>query len=110
MRMSGFYSLANVRDYHAAVTVASEALPQPPARQAMICDISDMQIQSQEIVAAFQRVMGDVRYRQRPVAFVVASTLARMQLLRIIDGRTVAIFTRLDEAEAWLLSREAKAA
>ena len=108
--MSGFYAVDDVHRYHAAVTTASAALPQPPAEQAMLCDISAMQIQSQDIVAAFQGVMADPRYRDRRVGFVVASTLARMQLLRIIGGRTTAIFTSVTDAEGWLFDASARAA
>lgn len=108
--MSGFYTVDDVTHYHAAVVAASEALGRAPSAQVMICDISAMQIQSQGIVAAFARVMDDPRYAERRVAFVVASTLARMQLMRIISGRDVAIFTQTAEAETWLFDRTAHAA
>lgn len=110
VHMSGFYSVDDVMRYHAAVAAASDLLSQAPSAQVMLCDISDMKIQSQDIVAAFARVMGDPRYAGRRVAFVVSGTLARMQLMRIISGRTVAIFATTREAEAWLFDATAQAA
>lgn len=108
--MSGFYSPEDVKRYHAAVVAASSTLTQAPASQMMLCDISAMLIQSQEIVGAFREVMSDRRYARRRVGFVVGSTLARMQLLRIIGSRTAHVFTSTADAEAWLFDPDAQAA
>ena len=102
VRMWGFYSEADVARYHAGVVAASDSLPIAPAAQLMLNDISDMNIQSQKIVAAFQRVMGDARYAGRRVGFVAISSLARAQLSRVIGSRTAQIFASEAEAEAWL--------
>lgn len=107
IRMRGFFTLADVARYHAAVVRASDALGGPAARQVMLNDISDMQIQSQDIVAAFQRVMGDPRYLGRRVGFVAVSSLARAQLSRVIGSRTARIFATAAEAEAWLFAAPA---
>ena len=61
-----------------------------------------MKIQSQDIVAAFQDVLADPAYRSRKLAFVIAPTLARTQLLRAIGSRCVRTFDTLEEAEAWV--------
>lgn len=111
VRMRGFYTEADVIRYHAALGRATADLPQPPAAQVMINDISEMMIQSQEIVAAFKQVMSDPRYAERRVGFVAVSSLARAQLSRIIGSRTAQIFATEAEAEAWLFaSPEARAA
>ena len=102
VRMWGFYAIEDVARYHAAIDAASEELGGAPSRQRMLNDISGMQIQSQDVVAAFQNVMSDPKYRARRVAFVVASSLARMQLLRVIGSRRAELFTREVEALAWL--------
>lgn len=102
--MHGFFSLSDVDRYHAAIAAASETLNVPPAQQLMLNDISDMKIQSQEIVAAFQRVMADPRYAGRRVGFVATSSLARAQLSRILGGRAARIFATEAEAEAWLFA------
>lgn len=110
VRMWGFYSEADVTRYHAAVVAASDTLSIAPSRQLMLNDISDMSIQSQEIVAAFKRVMGDPRYAGRRVGFVAISSLARSQLSRVIGSRTAQIFASAAEAEAWLFDPVARRA
>jgi hypothetical protein len=110
VRMSGFYSLEDVERYHAAVDAATLALGGAPSRQLMLNDISGMQIQAQEIIAAFKQVVSDPRYRERRVGFVVASSLARLQLVRVIGGRNAQLFESEAEALAWLLSPRAASA
>lgn len=102
VRMWGFYTEADVTRYHAAVVAASADLGLAPSAQLMLNNISEMMIQSQVIVAAFQKVMGDKRYAGRRVGFVAASSLARTQLSRVIGSRTARIFATAAEAEAWL--------
>lgn len=110
VEMSGFFTVEDVHRYRIAIDTASRHLTAPPERQVMVNDISAMNIQSQEIVDAFRRVMGDVRYRDRRVGFVVASTLARMQLSRIIGSRTAQMFATSAEAEDWLFGSTEAAA
>lgn len=100
--LSGFYSVEDVERYHAAVDEASIALGGPPSRQRMICDVTEMRIQAQDVVAAFQKVMGDPKYRARRVAFVVASSLARMQVQRVAGNRDTQLFDNAGEALEWL--------
>lgn len=108
--MSGFYSVEDVQRYHAAVDEASIALGGPPSRQRMICDVTEMRIQAQDVVAAFQQVMGDPKYRARRVAFVVATSLARMQVQRVAGDRVAQLFDNEADAEAWLDSSEGEKA
>lgn len=110
VRMSGFYTLDDVRRYASAIAAATVQLGGAPDEQRMINDISEMNIQSQEIVGAFRQFMSDPRYGRRRVGFVVASTLARKQLMRVIGARHVRIFTSAAAAEAWLFGEEQAAA
>lgn len=76
----------------------------------MINDISGMSIQGQEIVDRFRAVMGDPRYQGRRVAFIVVSSLARQQLMRIVGSRTAQVFGSREEAEQWLFGESQLAA
>ena len=109
VEMRGFFSAEDVHRYHRAVVAASTTLGGPADKQVMLNDISEMQIQSQEIVREFMTVMSDPRYQGRRVGFVAASTLARKQLSRIIGSRTARIFASAREAEEWLFSPAADA-
>jgi hypothetical protein len=100
--MRGFYGPDDVARYRAAIDAASVTLGGDPADQVMVNDITGMQIQLQDIVTAFRGVMADSRYARRRVAFIVTLSLARMQVERVMKGRTARIFTDRAEAETWL--------
>lgn len=102
VRMWGFFSIDDVARYRDAIGRAGAVLGGSPADHLMVNDISDMNIQSQDVVAAFRGIVADPKYARRKVGFVAASTLARMQLSRIIGSRTARIFLCPVEAEAWL--------
>lgn len=108
--MSGFFTPDDVARYAAAVDAATTAIGGAPATQVMINDISGMNIQGQEIVDRFRAFVANPRYQGRRVAFIVAGSLARHQLVRIIGSRTVQLFGSRTEAEAWLFEGERAAA
>lgn len=110
VRLWGFFELPDVARYAEAIAEATATMGTPPSEHRMVNDISDMSIQSQEVVAAFQRFVADPRYAGRRVAFVAASTLARTQLQRILGDRVARIFATTAEAEAWLNEPGAQAA
>ena len=63
-------------------------------------------LSSQDAVAGFQHLLQTSRFKSRQIAFVVAKTLARMQIKRAAEGREPGFFSDMDEARAWLLGRE----
>lgn len=110
-RMTGFYSVDDIAAFRAARTREFAKLTCGPNRHLSVTDLREMKIQSQEIVGEFQRLLAEPRYRSHRLAFVVASTLARMQLMRAIGERSdVRCFLDPAEAEAWVLSGDALAA
>lgn len=104
VRMAGFFTLDDVARYRAAITAASRELGGDPGQQIMICDISEMRIQSQEVVEAFRQNMADPLYARRRVALVASATLARTQAQRAVGRREARMFTSRADAEAWLFS------
>ncbi|KQN25166.1 hypothetical protein ASE86_02600 [Sphingomonas sp. Leaf33] len=102
VRMAGFFSLDDVARYRAAMTEASRALGGDPGQQRLLCDISEMRIQSQQVVEAFRENMADPLYARRRIAFVVSPTLARTQVQRAMGNRTARLFLAREEAEGWL--------
>ncbi|WP_294301698.1 hypothetical protein [uncultured Sphingomonas sp.] len=109
VRLGGFFTLDDVARYRSAITAASRELGGDPGQQIMLCDISDMRIQSQDVVEAFRQNMADPLYARRRVALVVTATLARTQAQRAVGRREARMFTSRVDAEAWLFS-EVKAA
>lgn len=106
IRLSGFFSTDDVDRFQAELLLAHRRLGCGRRGGPLtINDISDMAIQSQDVVARWGAFIADPAHRSRRLAFVVGSTLARMQLQRVIAGRDAKVFTAADEAERWLFAK-----
>ncbi|MFK3890658.1 hypothetical protein [Sphingomonas sp. NPDC079357] len=103
--LAGFFSPDDVARFVAARDAAHQQLRCAPNAHATLVDMRAMQIQSQETVAAFQQVLADPRYTSRRLSFVVARSLARLQIKRAASEREAAYFTTVEEAEAWVTGR-----
>ncbi len=112
IRMSGFFTHADIEGFLAARNEAHAQLTCRPNAHLTLNDIREMKIQSQEIVDAFRAMLAAPDYRSRRLAFVVSSTLARSQLGRALGGRDARCFEDIEAAERWLLTGkdEARAA
>ena len=106
IRMSGFFSRADIAAFLEARRVAHRRLDCPPNAHVTLNDVREMKIQSGDIVERFRAMLADPEYRSRRLAFVVAPTLARMQLERAAGAREARFFEDMSEAEAWLLEPE----
>lgn len=112
-RLAGFFDDAVIAGYLEARAAAFRQLRCGPNRHLSLTDVREMKIQSQDMVAAFARILADPAYRSRRLAFVVANSLARMQLRRALGeraGNGVELFVDMAEAERWLLAGEERAA
>lgn len=104
--LGGFFSRADIDAFLAAREVAHAQLRCGPNQHVTLADVRAMQIQAQDIVAAWGDVLSGSAYRSRKLAFVQASSLARMQLQRAAAMRDVRYFSALADAEAWLFEDE----
>lgn len=102
--LAGFFTIEALDRFVAARALAYRQLRCGPNQHLSLTDVREMKIQSQEIVAAFGNILADPTCASRRLAFVVASSLARMQLQRAIGERDARCFTDRDEAERWVLS------
>ena len=110
IRMSGFFTTNDIRDFMAARAVAHRQLRCAPNTHFTLNDIRGMKIQSQEIVDAFREMLAGPEYRSRRLAFIVSPTLARTQLIRAIASREARCFQDAWQAETWLFVGDAAAA
>jgi hypothetical protein len=101
--MSGFFEEADIFQFVVARDKAISELTAKSDHRFTLVDIREMQIQSQESVNAFQRVLSNPATISKPVAFVVSASLARLQIRRAAADRTAEYFTSLEAAEKWLL-------
>lgn len=105
--LAGFFTPDDVACFVGARDAAHRRLRCAANAHSTLVDMRAMEIQAQETVAAFQQVLSDPRTRSRRLAFVVARSLARMQIRRAADARDAAYFTTIEEAEAWLTAKPA---
>ena len=111
IKMAGFFTPDDIRDFLAARREAHRALRCGPNQHLTINDLRDMKIQPQQSVDEFRALLADPEFHSRRLAFVIDRTLARSQLERAIAGRNARCFDHPVPAEAWLLDeREAQAA
>jgi hypothetical protein len=101
--MSGFFQPSDVSLFVDARNTEHRQLRCPPNGHLTLVDIRGMKIQSQESVRAFAEILSDPIYASRKIAFVVETSLARMQLKRAAAGRDGGFFDSPKEAEIWLL-------
>lgn len=102
--MSGFFSPADVEQFAADRNQAHRLLRSASNQHVTLIDMRRMEIQSQESVVAFQRVLSDPATISRKIAFVVTRSLARLQIKRAAADRRAGYFEDdLAAAERWLL-------
>jgi hypothetical protein len=106
IRMAGFFKQADIADFLAARRTAHRALTCAPNQHLTLNDISEMSIQSHDVVEAFREMLAAPDYRSRRLAFLVGYTLARSQAIRAIDSREARCFSDPEAAEAWLFADE----
>lgn len=104
IKLGGFFSQADIQAFLAEREIAHAQLRCGPNQHVTLADVRDMKIQAQDIVAEWGNVLSGSAYRSRKLAFVQASTLARMQLKRAAAMRDVQYFTTISDAEAWLFA------
>ena len=106
IKMAGFYTLADIRDFVEARRAAHEALAWPANAHVTLNDIRAMEPQPYTTVDAFAAMLAAPEYRSRRLAFVVSPNLARSQVLRALASRAGRCFADPASAEAWLLEED----
>jgi hypothetical protein len=101
--MTGLIMPEDVANFFEARRQAHTMLGCAPRQHVTLTDLRTTKILPQETVAAFQALLADPAFRSRRLAFVVAPTLVRSQLMRALAGRHSRCFFDPAEAEAWLL-------
>ncbi|HEX8555623.1 MAG TPA: hypothetical protein VF695_13020 [Sphingomonas sp.] len=105
--LGGFFTPADIVRFAEARAKAHQQLRCGPNAHVTLVDIRGIKIQSQESVAGFAGVLASRVHRSRRIAFVVETSLARMQLKRAAGERSEGIFLTIQDAERWLFAAEA---
>lgn len=104
LTMGGFFEAATILQLRAALVEAVASLSCGPNEHVTLCDIRQMDIQSQERVEEFSKLVGSDDIRSRRLAFVVAKSLARLQAKRLTSREGVEFFADPETALDWLTS------
>lgn len=103
--LAGFFAPGDIARFVAARDAAHRELRCAPNQHLTLVDIRAMHIQAQDSVDGFRAVLANPDTVSRRIAFVVARSLARLQIKRAASGRDAAYFTTIEDAEAWLFER-----
>lgn len=104
IQMAGLFAPDDIAAFVEARRRAHEELHCGPNQHLTLNDVRRMQIQPQDIVAAFRSMLSEPAFRSRRLAFGAAPTLARGQLLRALQDREARCFETIEAAEAWLFA------
>lgn len=100
----GFWTLETIDDFRRAVTEAGARIERVTGRPPVsLCDYTNASIQSQEVIAAFAKMVEHPIVRSRRVAMYTGGVMAKMQAQRATRDRSeFRFFSDLNEARAWL--------
>lgn len=99
--LEGFLDPAEVARYAATVEPVVRRAARAPTGYVILLDLSGCAIQTQEVVAAFQKHVGGVPAARR-CAIVTGSSAIRMQVRRVAHGPSRRVFADRAAALDWL--------
>lgn len=107
--MSGFLDPADVQRFGEEKDAAVAAMGLGSGEYHMLVNTEGCVIQSQEVVAAFIRVVLESPFQARRLAVVRHDNLTRMQTRRILNVHGNAdLFGSIAEAEEWLFAKDSE--
>lgn len=102
VRLVGFLDLDATSDFNDQYRVAKSRLSDNRNRHVTLIDVSQLKIQSQNVVSDFALMLSDPSIQSARLAFVVGDSPVKMQLRRLLHGNAE-MFDTTDEARDWLL-------
>lgn len=101
--MSGFLDLAEVADFSRQEQAAVRSMGLGSGDFYLLINTSETFIQTQEVVAAFQHLITDSKFKAKRIAVAREGSLTRIQTNRIVKIRdNAAVFESVADAERWL--------
>jgi hypothetical protein len=103
VKLTGFLTPETGQKFAEAYIGAKAKLSADKSRHRTLFDLSELKIQTQDIVAQFGGMLADPSIRSARLALYVGDSAVRMQLKRIAHENTE-IFDSLADAREWLKS------
>lgn len=104
VKLGGFFGVSDVEALETEKRAALVRLNCGRNQHFTLVDVSDCKLQPQDVFGAFQAAIADPRHMARRIAFVTGSSLARMQVRRMLRRDDADIFDSVAAAEAWLFA------
>lgn len=102
--MHGFFKPLDVSRFLAARNAEHEKLRSAPNEHVTLADLRALNVQSQESAGQFARLLADPTHQSRMLAIVLPPSLARLQVARAAESRSVQFFVDVPSAERWLFA------
>lgn len=106
VEVGGFFVDDKIEALRLTLAATLRTLTCKPNQHVTLCDIRAMKIQAQDAVSAFSDLVNDPGLRSRRLAFVTATSLARVQARRLTDRPGVGFFADAATAKAWLFEAD----
>ncbi len=104
LTLAGLFETSDAHAFDRQRRAGMRGLRCRPNQHLTLVDISAMKIQPQDILPLFADILADPRTHARRLAFVTGASLARMQIKRLPQRASVAVFATAAAAEGWLFA------
>lgn len=102
VELSGFFAPEEVAAFARDEQAAAKSLGCPSGTFGLLLETPGGMPQSQDVVAAFRRLLSDLPLKAGRVAIVSEGALVTMQVRRIMTAERTGVFDRVDDALAWI--------
>lgn len=103
--LSGTWESRSLARFRTELVEALDRLQRLQSPPRLLIDARSAAVQTQDIVSDLQRFASDFQFVR--VAVVVATTLTKMQIQRIVPSPSHRVFQSQDDALQWLIARAA---
>jgi len=107
IELGGFFEADDLAALAAEKALAIGRMRCGRNRHVTLCDVSACKIQTGDIAEMFAGMIADPAFQSRRLAIVTGSSLARLQVRRMLERADAACFSDVASAEAWLFASTA---
>lgn len=105
---SGFWSVRQIATYFQNYNACIARWHGRQMNVTAICDLREAATQSQEVTDLLSRSISGIYKPGDRVAMIVANSLVKMQMRRVLDGQYHEFFLSLPAGEQWALAHKAR--
>ncbi|MDO6416471.1 hypothetical protein Q4F19_18960 [Sphingomonas sp. BIUV-7] len=103
---SGLWSVAMIEEHFGELKAMLSALREQGKAVRVLVDMSGAAVQPPEVAAVIRTATQDIYEPGDRIAMIVGSTLAKMQMRRLVDNDVMKLFVSAQASENWLRAYE----